>query len=195
MKSSLNIFTKCPFTGNPKSRLSNFLTKEERIFLSEYMLVNILEEISTIKNISINLWVYPTYEKKFFKELSLKYKLNLFNQVGNSLYERMQDCMIRESKKFEKVILIGSDIPSLTNKFINDTISHLDKKNYVIGPSKDGGFYLLGAKEFKYRDIHLSKYRYSNYLSITKILDKKTIPYSLLMKLKDIDTKDDLLLL
>jgi len=195
MKSSLNIFTKCPITGNPKSRLSNFLTKKERVFLSKLMLVKILEEVSFIKNVSINLWVYPTYEEKYFNDLSKKYKLNLFNQVGSSLNDRMQYCMTREAKKFEKVILIGSDIPSLTKKFIYDAISCLDKKNYVIGPSKDGGFYLLGARNFKCCDIHLSQYEYIDYLLIIKILEKKVISYDTLMRLKDIDTKEDLLYL
>ena len=190
---SLNIFTKCPYTGNPKSRLRNFLTTKERVFITKYMILNILKEVAEIKGIYINLWVYPTYKHKFFINISSRYNINLLKQTGNSLFERMQNCIISESKSFKKIILIGSDIPSITNKCIEEAIACLDKKNYVVGPSKDGGFYLLGIKNFNRNRINLLEHKNGNCSSITKFLDEKIISYNVLMKLKDIDTKADLL--
>ena len=71
MKTSINILTKCPYTGNPKSRLNNLLTQDERVFLTKYMIFNILNETEGIKNTSISLWVYPNHHHVFFNEIFL----------------------------------------------------------------------------------------------------------------------------
>ena len=42
---SLNIFAKCPNTGNPKQRMSKLLDKKGRVDLAKIMLKNIIEEI------------------------------------------------------------------------------------------------------------------------------------------------------
>ena len=47
---------------------------------------------------------------------------------------------------YESVILIGIDIPQLSKKFINSAFTYLEKNNQIIGPSTDGGFYLIGSK-------------------------------------------------
>ena len=47
---SLNIFSKCPHMGNPKTRLKDFLTKDERTFITKYMLTNILNEVSQLND-------------------------------------------------------------------------------------------------------------------------------------------------
>ena len=193
MITSLNIFTKCPYTGNPKSRLSNFLTVEERVFITKYMLLNILKQVTKLKDVFINLWVYPTHEHEFFQKIHLKYKINLAEQVGNSLFDRMRYSMATELKRFKKVVFIGSDIPSLTKIFIEETIIYLDKKDYVIGPSKDGGFYLLGAKNLNHDVFKILEDDNNSFSSIIKTMDKKMVSYEVLKTLKDIDTKEDLL--
>ena len=191
MKTSINILTKCPYTGNPKSRLNNLLTQDERVFLTKYMIFNILNETEGIKNTSISLWVYPNHHHVFFNEIFLNFKINLANQIGNTLNERMQSCIISESKKFENVILIGSDIPSLNKSIIQDAIEFLNESNYVLGPSRDGGFYLFGSKSSN--NISLDLVKNNDFLSIQNTLESVGESYKVLQTLKDIDTKHDLL--
>ena len=81
---SLNIFTKCPYTGNPKTRMQSFLTDKERTFISKYMLLNILQEVTKLNDISINLWVYPKYKHPF-----------LSYQVQKKSRDRMMVMLIR----------------------------------------------------------------------------------------------------
>ena len=45
-----------------------------------------------------------------------------------------------------KVIIIGCDSPSLPKEYIDDAFIALDKKSLVVGPSCDGGYYLIGVK-------------------------------------------------
>lgn len=46
----------------------------------------------------------------------------------------------------EKMVIIGSDCPQLTTEILETAFEKLDKYDVVIGPAKDGGYYLLGMK-------------------------------------------------
>ena len=191
---SLNIFSKCPYNGNPKTRLRGFLTKEERSFITKEMLTNILDEVMNLNdNIKTTLWVYPHLEHSWFDKLKIKYNIDIKQQVGASLCERMNNCLSSESLIYKQTILIGSDIPSLTKDIIIDALHILSKKDIVVGPSKDDGFYLIGANNscqnlidcMKPMDVNNIKYNIKSQL--------KKIGFT--RELKDIDTPEDLLLI
>ena len=189
---SLNIFSKCPYNGNPKTRLKGLLNKEERSFITLHMLTNILDEVSEINDdFKITLWVYPRLKDNLFHTIKRKYKINIRQQQGSSLCERMNNCLSLESSKYEKTILIGSDITSLTKGIIMDAKYALLKKDIVIGPSIDGGFYLIGIKGF-----------YENFIDCMEPIDiqnlkdkisSHSLDLELLQELKDIDKPEDLL--
>ena len=189
---SLNIFSKCPYNGNPKTRLKGLLNKEERSFITLHMLTNILDEVSEINDdFKITLWVYPRLKDNLFHTIKRKYKINIRQQQGSSLCEIMNNCLSLESSKYEKTILIGSDIPSLTKGIIMDAKYALLKKDIVIGPSIDGGFYLIGIKGF-----------YENFIDCMEPIDiqnlkdkisSHSLDLELLQELKDIDKPEDLL--
>jgi len=142
---SINIFSKCPYSSKCKTRLRNLLNKDERSFLSKYMLINILDEVTNTNHSIINLWIYPHFNHVFFTEIKKKYKVNLYRQEGSNLSERLNHCLYNQSSIHQKVIILGSDIPTLNHRIIADAVKSLNYKKYVIGPSKDGGFYLLGS--------------------------------------------------
>jgi glycosyltransferase A (GT-A) superfamily protein (DUF2064 family) len=48
--------------------------------------------------------------------------------------------------KHSKVVIIGADCPGLTPAILNKAFQCLDQVDLVLGPSEDGGFYLLAAK-------------------------------------------------
>jgi glycosyltransferase A (GT-A) superfamily protein (DUF2064 family) len=189
---SLNIFSKCPYNGNPKTRLKDLLNKKERSFIALCMLTNILDEVSNISNdFKVTLWIYPHLKNNLFYDIKKKYKINIEQQQGLSLCERMNNCLSLESSKYEQTILIGSDIPSLTKGIIMDAKDALLKKDIVIGPSTDGGFYLIGIKG-----------SYGNLIDCMKPMDIESLKYNmnsrsldleLLKELKDIDMPEDLL--
>jgi hypothetical protein len=49
-------------------------------------------------------------------------------------------------KDFREAVLIGTDIPDISDIIIEDAF-YLDKQYAVIGPSRDGGYYLIGFKK------------------------------------------------
>ena len=191
---SLNIFTKCPMTGNPKQRMKELLDETGRSILAKILLENVLNEVNKINSeISKNLWVYPDINNGWIKNLSKKYSITLRKQIGDSLSDRMKSCLISESIISDKVIIIGSDIPTLTNMDILESIDSLKYNNIVIGPSHDDGFYLIGIKNVEsVRCINDIK-RLTSYKVIKNTLVSANQKVDLLRKLKDIDHPDDLL--
>ena len=74
-----------------------------------------------------------TPEKKFSKNV----------QQGDDLGSRMFNAFNQVSD-YDKKIIIGSDCLGITQQLIEQAYTHLDFHDVVIGPSEDGGFYLLG---------------------------------------------------
>ncbi|MHC4738892.1 MAG: TIGR04282 family arsenosugar biosynthesis glycosyltransferase, partial [Planctomycetota bacterium] len=66
-------------------------------------------------------------------------------QSGKDLGERMKNAFLRTfGNNFTRVIIIGSDSPDLPADYINLAFSALLTHDVVIGPSDDGGYYLIG---------------------------------------------------
>ena len=62
------------------------------------------------------------------------------------------------AKSHDYVLLLGADSPQLSREALLSAIRYLDgKKGYVVGPARDGGFWLCGGNTEieKYVDIVL----------------------------------------
>src|SRR5690606_37115102 len=70
-------------------------------------------------------------------------------QKGNDLGERMLNAFSQNLRNYDKVIIIGSDIYELKTEHIEQAFHKLNNHDVVIGPAKDGGYYLLGLKSLK----------------------------------------------
>ena len=94
---------------------------------------------------------------------------------------------------YERTILIGSDCNELTPEVLEHAIRALDENDLVIGPAKDGGYYLIGMKK-----LHPKLFVYKNWSTPTvfkeAIFEAKELnfKYYLLPVLSDIDNEQDL---
>lgn len=114
-------------------------------------------------------------------------------QSGGDLGDRMEQAF---QQAFDagagKVLIIGSDCPGLTGLLLQEAFDRLDNADFVLGPTPDGGYYLLGMK-----DLDVSVFRgivWSTDTVRTSTLEKiqaagKTC--SLLPELSDVDTEAD----
>jgi len=86
-------------------------------------------------------------------------------QKGNSFGERftnaIQDVF---DQGYLKIITVGNDSPHLNKGHIEKTIYQLENRKSVIGPSADGGFYLMGLhrSSFKKSDFEKLSWQTSN---------------------------------
>jgi len=67
-------------------------------------------------------------------------------QDGEDLGGRMYRALSRAGRDgIERAVLFGSDIPELTADIMKEALENLTEADLVIGPAKDGGYYLVGA--------------------------------------------------
>ncbi len=72
----------------------------------------------------------------------------LWPQSDGSLGRRMSHFFFDAFRNgAEKVILVGSDTPSLPSARLAQAFRRLDRADVVLGPSDDGGYYLIGMKQ------------------------------------------------
>ena len=115
-------------------------------------------------------------------------------QQGNDLGERMNHAFAEAfAEGKERVIIIGSDCLELETYMIKEAFAVLESNDVVIGPVRDGGYYLLGMKKF-FPTLFEGKQWSSPDVLMDTILDLKKMNsrYYLLKTLNDIDTAEDL---
>lgn len=87
------------------------------------------------------IFITPESDAAYFHRQGLRTWL----QRGNGIGERMGNAFIDSMQVgVKKLVLVGTDIPTLSRDVLVDTFEKLTEVPAVIGPSEDGGFYLFG---------------------------------------------------
>jgi uncharacterized protein len=123
---------------------------------------------------------------------NLIYTKNL--QSGDDRGERLTDAFTRAfAMGKDRVVVIGTDCIELESYMIKEAFAVLESNDVVMGPSRDGGYYMLGMSKFLPR-LLLDKDWNSQDLLMDTILDLKKIDskYYLLKTLNSIETSADL---
>lgn len=118
-----------------------------------------------------------------------------FVQEGEDLGERMKNAFqYGFDQGYDKIVLIGSDLPNITTEIINSGFDALNESTITFGPAADGGYYLIGMSEMNTSVFENKPWSQSSLLDSTlQELSKQEVSVSLLETLNDIDTFDDLI--
>lgn len=191
---ALVIFAKEPSPGLVKTRLQPFLMPEVSAEIYRAFLLDTLDKVSSLSGIRLFLACSPLNESTFFYSLSKEYSLSLINQKGNDLGARMQQAFEEIiSYGFKKIAIIGADSPTLPVSYIKDAFPVLDQSELVIGPSLDGGYYLIGIRDKVPPVFEGIPWGTADVLQLTlKKVVSHGISASLLSFWYDIDTIEDL---
>ena len=180
MKSNaLIIFTRIPVAGKTKTRLQVKLSAEECCNLHKCFLKDIYKPDG-----DLNILKEIFYDEKIY----IKQEINS-NSENEKIYNSMKEVF---SFGYKKCILIGTDIPEIDEKDIINSFELLDDNDFIFGPSYDGGYYLVGMKE--YNDI-IVKVNSGTLNNILAAIENINLKYCLIEKRHDIDEYDDLLAL
>jgi uncharacterized protein len=142
-KTVISVFLKAPVKGFVKTRLASVIGDDAALKIYIRFVKHTFDLLSQTRY-PVQVYFYPTHEIKKILKL-MGDTIPLTPQKGNHLGERMKNAIKDAfSKGFEKVILIGTDIPGLSADIIDDAVLSLNEYPAVIGPSMDGGYYLIG---------------------------------------------------
>lgn len=188
---ALIVFMKNPIPGKVKSRLAATIGNEHalNVYLS---LLNYTK--AYLSNIDIDIYWYinespdSKFADSFFTEQD-----QIKIQKGDSLGQKMSNAFEELFEKgFASSCIIGTDCPYINEQSIEEAFVELSTADFVIGPAKDGGYYLLGMNQFEPNLFTEIEWSTDNVFqkTVLKIQDlKKT--YSALATLSDIDNEDD----
>lgn len=114
-------------------------------------------------------------------------------QSGNGLGERMEHAFRHAFEQgYDRVVLIGSDCGEITAEILEAAFLRLKTNEIVIGPARDGGYYLIGMSEFEPTLFREMEWSTSTVLYETKQRIQKSGRSSFsLPELGDVDTIED----
>ncbi len=128
-----------------KTRLIPKLGEDGAARLQRNMTEYILKKISPAASKKILLSVYYTGATEQQMSRWLGESFPLVEQQGTNLGSRIADAFHTSLKnKFRHTLIIGSDCPAIDAALIKHAFKKTTNHNLVIGPTFDGGYYLIG---------------------------------------------------
>ena len=193
MVTSIFLFLKEPKLGQVKTRLAEEVGDQKAYDIYIQFLKQIVINLNLLKNKQCYIF-YDAYGQKPKILKSIFYSHDVFiKQQGKNLGERLNKAFGDYFQTHsEPVIVLGGDSPDLPQSILNQAIFQLSDQEVVIGPSYDGGYYLLGMNYFIPELFQNINWGTATVFSETqKILQSHDKSYFVLPKWFDIDTMED----
>lgn len=199
-KKRLIIFTRYPEPGKTKTRLIPLLEAEGAADLqrnmTEHTLVQV-KRLSTSRELSVEIryeggneslmknWLGPDFD----------YRSQGRGDLGLRMQRSLEDAFRAGATE---AVIIGTDIPDITDVIIQKAFDALKLKNVVLGPAKDGGYYLIGLQKKTlpqaipdlFTGINWGKDGVLN--KTIEVVKGLGLNFSLLDELEDVDRLEDL---
>ena len=142
-KETLIVFVKAPLPGDVKTRLIPALSPAEAAELYQCFVKDIIRSMRRLKDVHMELAYQP--HAKAPDPSWTGCAVPFFRQDGQSLGERLHRALSSAFiGKAKRVVIIGSDSPTLPLDYVRQAFHMLRKCDVVLGPASDGGYYLVG---------------------------------------------------
>ena len=191
---SLIIFVRSPNDKQVKSRLAATLGGEFARDFYRLCAEHIIRETDRMLSGVQRYIFYASQEEERAVRRWLGRSFYFRAQSGGGLGDRIWHAFRAVfSHGAEKAVIVATDVPDLTHDIMDEAMQALDNCDIVIGPSYDGGYYLLGMKRLHsdlFRDIPWSTERV--YEETLLRIKAQGLSRLILPILRDIDTEDDL---
>ena len=187
------IFCKYPIPGQVKTRLGNEIGHDTAAEVYRRMVDHTLKEVSTVKGNCTPL-IFHAHEQD---QANIENWLGRYGectaQKGDTLGDRMSNAFETcFDSGYNKALVIGTDCPDLTHRHLEDTFQKLEEHEVVIGPTEDGGYFLLGLTKPRpelFRDMPWSTDQV--FSKTRERLTTRNISHHHLESLRDLDFKED----
>ena len=176
-----------------KTRLRSALSDREREALQGALLRDAIEVALEARLGPVHL-AYTPAEAASWAEAAFGECVAPFPQEGDGLGERMLAALRHVARTgATPLVLIGADIPLLQPRHIKKAVEALADADVCLGPSEDGGYYLLACRSAEPRLFEGVSWGTNGVLETTLRLAREAgLRTTLLETLYDIDTPADL---
>lgn len=185
------LFVRAPFLGQVKTRLASEIGPARALEIYRALTEHVL---TVVRSTGAQVFVaHAPADAGPVMRAWLGDDVGYVPQVDGDLGVRMADAFAsRVADGADRVIIVGSDCPTITRETITTALTALDDADVVFGPALDGGYYLVAARELHaalFRDVPWSSTRTLD-VSLTRARDAG-LRVALLTPMRDIDTVDD----
>ena len=146
MDDQLLLFTRFPEPGRVKTRLIPVLGRQGAADLQRQLTEHCIAQLSpALQDMNLSLCIFYSGGSN---ELMRRWfpKIPVVRQQGPTLGHRMATALTRaRAMGGQRILLIGADCPDLDAKSIHGALNILENNDLSLGPTFDGGYYLLGA--------------------------------------------------
>ena len=192
MKKAIICFTRVPKPGVTKTRLLPILTGDQCARLHTAFLKDLA---SVYENVAADLYVAYTADPDWevLKPI-FPCAWDFFPQEGENLGEKMYRAIERVlDLGCEAVVLTGADLPLMKESHLEAGFAALDGADIAIGPTSDGGYYLIGMKAPHEEIFRVSGYGGATALENTLAAGQQAgLEIALTLPCDDVDTPEDL---
>jgi rSAM/selenodomain-associated transferase 1 len=192
------LFAKYWQPGRVKTRLASTVGDVAAAAVYRELLKFLVDQLAAVGDHRTIVFTPANRQAEFLRLRSSGWDLTA--QAAGDLGERMKSfCQHRMidrqlgNRGEPKVVVIGSDCPTVDSKTVENAFELLDDRPVVLGPCVDGGYFLLGIRGDDldlYSGIDWSTDRVLRQ-TIEK-LESRRIEYSLLPEMEDIDDRESL---
>ena len=203
---ALVLFAKAPIPGQVKTRLCPPLTGDEAASLHGSFVLDALERSTQAALRGVAklaprfdrfLACSPSADHVFFKVLEERHGVHLIDQIGDDLGARMEHALAEMFRiGYQRAVIGGTDLPALPKSVYEDAFSLLSGHDLVLGPSFDGGYYLIGLSRTAPELFRHIPWSTPDVLRCTQTKAHALgLTTALLAPQRDVDTIDDVLAL
>ncbi len=148
---ALIVMARYPELGKAKTRLASSLGEQETLGLYRAFLSDIAQRHAGQEAYTV-CWAYTPAEVNYQELVAIltpthASSMRYFPQQGADFGTRLHNAFRwTQAQGFKYTILIGTDSPQIRREHIMTARAALDDVDVVLGPSDDGGYYLLGMR-------------------------------------------------
>ena len=145
MDRTLIVFAREPVAGRTKTRLCPPLDGDTAARLYACFLADTLASASRVAGARAAIAHTPESRPAFFAALAPG--MAAWPQRGAARGERMDNAFAEVLAGDAGVVIVGSDSPDLPAAYVGEAFGRLESgADVVLGPSDDGGYYLIGLR-------------------------------------------------
>ena len=188
------VFTRVPRPGRVKTRMMPYLDGEGCAELLTCFLTDIRD--SLIRTGADIIVCYDDGGDGKAEPLRSIFgsKVRYIPQRGSGLGQKMEAAFDDAfGLGYTSCLLMGSDIPEMRTEEILEAAAGLERSDIVIGPSADGGYWLIGMHSPHYCLFEDREYSHGNVLEeLIGAADSNGLAYEFAAEHQDMDTPQDL---
>lgn len=199
-RARLCLFTRYPEPGTTKTRLIPALGETGAANLQRRMTEHVMEKIRQLgvrRGVEVEIRYDGGDEKRMKRWLGadLVFTVQGPGDIGQRMGRAFEEA---SAGGVGAAIIVGSDIPGITAGILNRAFDQLDRKDLVLGPAKDGGYYLIGIQTHCLNNALPGLFKSIDWGTeavlpqTLRALDALGLTYSLLEPLCDVDRPADI---